>query len=149
MISRLWLEKADALNTVRSLNTMHGKYRMLWALRQAFSVVLQIDLACLQEHHPIILQASTLHLQVAFDDLPFNINKSSSQRREYWDRSRRLQHGTLMALWWGTPATDTGSPDSNQPATEPCITFAVISVRDPDQLAPKGETEQRPSIGIR
>ncbi|KAL3153759.1 hypothetical protein ABBQ32_013348 [Trebouxia sp. C0010 RCD-2024] len=87
--------------------------------------------------------------EVAFDDLPCNSNKTRSQKHEYWDRSRRLQHGTLVALWWETPVTDTGSADTNQTAREPCITFAVISVRDPDQLAPKGEPMQRPSIGIR
>ena len=88
-------------------------------------------------------------LQVAFDDLPFNSNKTHTQKREYWDRSRRLQHGTLVALWWETPVTGAGSDDTNQTAREPCIIFAVISVRDPDQLAPKGEPVQRPSIGIR
>lgn len=88
-------------------------------------------------------------LQVAFDDLPFNSNKTHSQKREYWERSRRLQHGTLVALWWETSVKDTASTDAGQAAREPCIIFAVISVRDPDQLAPKGEPVQRPCIGIR
>lgn len=104
----------------------------------------------LRQHRSFDPSKSPTHiLQVAFDDLPFNSNKTHSQKREYWDRSRRLQHGTLVALWWEAPVSDTGSADTNQTAREPCIIFAVISVRDPDQLAPKGEAVQRPSIGIR
>ena len=77
--------------------------------------------------------------QVAFDDLPFNTGKTSGQRREYWEKSRRLQHGTLVALWWDSPA---------QQASAPCITFATISMRNEQQLAPR-EAGHRPQIGIR
>ncbi len=85
-----------------------------------------------------------LAMQVAFDDLPFNASKSSSQKREYWEKSRRLQHGTLVALWWETP-----NADPAQPPTDPCITFAVISARDVEQLVPRREDDQRPRLGIR
>ena len=84
-------------------------------------------------------------LQVAFDDLPINHGKTQKQREEYWDRSRRLQHGTLVALWWETPSLQEAQP---QPAINPCITFATISLREKEQLAPRDVT-LRPRICIR
>lgn len=86
-----------------------------------------------------------LTVQVEFDDLPINCNKTTTQRREYWERSRRLQHGTLVALWWETPVEP---HTEGQPATDPCITFATISIRDAQQLAPR-EAGLRPKIHIR
>ncbi|KAL0023606.1 hypothetical protein WJX77_006297 [Trebouxia sp. C0004] len=83
--------------------------------------------------------------EVAFDDLPFNTGKTSGQRREYWEKSRRLQHGTLVALWWDRSAAT--RPRAQQ-ASDPCITFATISMRNEQQLAPR-EAGHRPQIGIR
>ena len=81
-------------------------------------------------------------LQVAFDDLPINANKTCGQRREYWEKSRRLQHGTLVALWWEQPQKGANTP------AQPCITFATISMRNEQQLAPR-EAGERPQIGLR
>ncbi|KAL0023688.1 hypothetical protein WJX79_001943 [Trebouxia sp. C0005] len=83
--------------------------------------------------------------EVAFDDLPFNTGKTSGQRREFWEKSRRLQHGTLVALWCDSPAAT--RPRAQQ-ASDPCITFATISTRNEQQLAPR-EAGHRPQIGIR
>ncbi len=93
----------------------------------------------------ITMMEITLGWQVAFDDLPFNTGKTSGQRREYWEKSRRLQHGTLVALWWDSPAA---TPPRAQQASDPCITFATISMRNEQQLAPR-EAGHRPQIGIR
>lgn len=93
----------------------------------------------------ITMMEITLGWQVAFDDLPFNSGKTSGQRREYWEKSRRLQHGTLVALWWDSPAA---TPPRPQQASDPCITFATISIRNEQQLAPR-EPGHRPQIGIR
>lgn len=82
------------------------------------------------------------NLQVAFDDLPVNAGKTCTQRREYWEKSRRLQHGTLIALWWQQPCSASGTNP------EPCITFATITMRDQQQLAPR-EAGERPQIGVR
>ena len=95
----------------------------------------------IQECNP--LHASCVNgLQIAFDDVPVNTGKTKIQREEYWERSRRLQHGTLVALWWETQETQAGSE------LDPCITFATISVRNEQELAP-GDVATRPRICIR
>jgi hypothetical protein len=78
-----------------------------------------------------------LLLQISFDDLPRQVGQSPQQRRDFWERSRRLQHGTLVTLW-SEPAD----------ALTPHLIVAVIAKRDLDQLAPKNP-DIRPSIGIR
>ena len=84
-------------------------------------------------------------LQVAFDDLPINAGKTTTQRREYWEKSRRLQHGTLVALWWEQPSQ---KPTSSNDSSAPCITFATISMRNEQQLAPR-ESGANPQLGVR
>lgn len=81
-------------------------------------------------------------MQVAFDDLPVNAGKNCNQRREYWEKSRRLQHGTLIALWWQQPGSASAAN------AEPSITFATITLRNQQQLAPR-EAGERPQIGVR
>lgn len=83
--------------------------------------------------------------QVAFDDLPINAGKTTTQRREYWEKSRRLQHGTLVALWWEQPSQ---KPTSSNDSSAPCITFATISMRNEQQLAPR-ESGANPQLGVR
>ena len=83
--------------------------------------------------------------QVSFEDLPINAGKTATQRREYWEKSRRLQHGTLVALWWEQPSEKHTSSNNS---TAPCITFATISMRNEQQLAPR-EAGVKPHVGIR
>ena len=87
-----------------------------------------------QGHICWLLSLHSVGLQVAFDDFPCNSSKTIGQRREYWEKSRRLQHGTLVALWWNSPAAPA---QTGLPATSPCITFATIAARDEQQLALK------------
>ncbi len=78
-----------------------------------------------------------LPVQVSFDELDMNRNKSVGQRKEYWEATKRLQHGTLVALWWADRING-----------RPCILFAAVEDRDAGKLAPR-IPGARPSIGIR
>jgi hypothetical protein len=77
-------------------------------------------------------------VQISFDDMPHLEGRSHEQRRMAWERSRRLQHGTLVTLW---------SEGAAGP-TSPCLLTAVIAKRDLTDLAPK-DPRDRPSICIR
>ena len=90
----------------------------------------------------VLLTISCFNLQIAFDDVPINNGRTKKQREEYWERSRRLQHGTLIALWWEIQNTEAGVE------LEPCITFATISVRNEQELAPE-DAATRPRICVR
>lgn len=70
-------------------------------------------------------------LQVSFSRLSQHSTSSKGQMLSFWERSRRLGHGTLVSLW-------------REVAEGPLITFAVVAQRDTKALA-----EQRPSIGLR
>lgn len=76
-------------------------------------------------------------LQLQFDELEMNRKKSAKQRKAFWEATKRLQHGTLVALWWA---------DRN--SGRPCILFAAVEDRDAGKLAPK-DPGARPCIGVR
>lgn len=60
-------------------------------------------------------------------------NHSQKHRSVFWQRTRRLQDGSLACLWW-----------HNENEEKPNIVFAAIANRHETDLA-KG----RPSIGVR
>lgn len=72
--------------------------------------------------------------QIEFDDVPWLVRKNRRQREFWWERSRRLQHGTLVCLWIGTDA-------------RPILYFGVIADRDVENLA--GPDGEKPKIGVR
>ena len=75
--------------------------------------------------------------QVSFDDLPANQRRSTAERRAFWEGSKRLAKGSLVALWFHRDNSD-----------QPGIMFATVEHRDPEYLAPRDQAA-RPSIGIR
>lgn len=78
-------------------------------------------------------------MQVSFDALPHSGKQSPRELEDFWDKSKRLQKGTLVSLW-----RDVIGPDG---VSKPAICFATVVDREPKQLAPRAG--HRPSIGIR
>lgn len=82
-------------------------------------------------------------MQITFDDLESSARKTTEQRRDFWTKTKRLQHGTLVCLLL-PPSMQAGG------AEEERLVFATISQRDVDRLAPRNPpADFRPSIGIR
>lgn len=83
-------------------------------------------------------------LQVTFDALPSN-HKSVAERQAFWEKTRRLGHGTLVLLWTEAPLQGPGhAKGAFQVMVIPCI----VSDRDVDCLAPR-QQKRRPAIGLR
>lgn len=80
-----------------------------------------------------VLKFGYLYPQIEFDDLPWLSKKSPRQKLAWWERSRRLQHGTLVCLWVEKP--------------DPKLFFGVIAQRKVEHLAQNDG--RRPIIGIR
>lgn len=74
-----------------------------------------------------------------------NAQKTIPERQAFWEKSKRLQHGTLVLLWIETPSKD---PASARGAVDVKITPCVISDRDEEQLAPR-DRSKTPAIGLR
>ena len=73
-----------------------------------------------------------LALMVEFDDIVQLRNKSKTQRTEFWGKSKRLQHGSLICLTWTFPNGQTG------------LSFTTVTHRNPEEMA----ESPRPSIGL-
>ena len=71
--------------------------------------------------------------------------KSRADRQAFWEKTRRLQHGTLVLLWTETPSQD---PRSARGAVDVKVTPCVISDREVDHLAPFSPN-RRPALGLR
>ena len=88
-------------------------------------------------------------VQIEFDDAPQLANATWERRRDWWQHTKQLQHGSLVALWWdGDSNGSSGITDGNGPAL-PNIMFATICERDEKQLAAKGEPRRRPQLAIK
>ena len=81
-------------------------------------------------------------LQVAFDDLHLNAKSTASQKRVFWESSRRLQQGNLVVLWRDSKLNQAAAPEEFR---QPSMTFATVSQRDEMKLA----RFERPVISIR
>ncbi|CAD7696268.1 unnamed protein product [Ostreobium quekettii] len=86
---------------------------------------------------------SGIHFLVEFDDIPTVQNLNQKRRAAWWDNTKRLQHGTLVCLWYEEEGQATKPGDSATP--QPLL--GVICERNTDLLAPK--RPRRASIGIR
>jgi hypothetical protein len=62
-------------------------------------------------------------LMVEFDDIAQLRNKSKTDRKDFWKRSKRLQHGSLMCITWTMASGETR------------LAFAAIVLRDEAELA--------------
>ena len=80
-----------------------------------------------------------------FDDLPHHATQSRRDRQAFWEKTRRLQHGTLVLLWTQTASPD---PDSLKGTSDVKITPYIISDRDVNCLAPS-DRKRRPAVGLR
>jgi hypothetical protein len=79
--------------------------------------------------------------QVSFDDV--KRDATPQQRREFWTKTKRLQHGTLICLVVPPAARAEG-------AGEELLVFGTVSQRDIEELAPsRPQPGFRPSVGIR
>lgn len=77
---------------------------------------------------------------MTFDELDGNLRKTPEQRHDFWFKTKRLQHGTLVCLL--QPGGGDGGADR--------LLFATICQRDVDRLAPRSpQPGFRPSIGLR
>ena len=71
--------------------------------------------------------------QIAFDQPEFVRKMPVARKRLFWQRTRRLAHGSLACLWWQVDDEE-----------KPSIVFGAVSERDEGELA-----QPRPSLGIR
>ena len=69
---------------------------------------------------------------MSFDDLAEHGKKKVGERRAFWERSKRLGHGTLVSLWREVDGA-------------PVVTFAVVADRDAKELA----GTRRPAVGLK
>jgi len=94
-----------------------------------------------------------LLLQIEFDDAPQLATASLERRRDWWQHTKQLQHGSLVALWWDGDSSSSSSSgpagSTTQGAALPNVMFATVSERDEKQLAAQGEPRKRPQLGIR
>ena len=77
--------------------------------------------------------------QVEFDELRSTLGRSVRDRADFWERSKRLAHGTLVCLLAVRP------PGGGMPGEERMV-FVTVAQRDPKELA---RAEGRPLLGIR
>ena len=93
--------------------------------------------------HQVALEAGStplfVWLQVEFDDLPGSnyASKSHEQRLTFWEKTKRLAHGTLVTLLWLAP--DGCSSEH--------MVFGTVSVRDAQDLAAGQGRKSRLGIG--
>ncbi|GAB4814482.1 hypothetical protein N2152v2_001528 [Parachlorella kessleri] len=78
------------------------------------------------------------HFLVEFDDLPGGsyASQNHSQRLAFWEKTKRLAHGTLVTLLWL-------APDGRSSQR---MVFGTVSVRDARNLAP--EQGRRSRVGV-
>lgn len=77
-------------------------------------------------------------MQVSFDVPDFLQGKPRREQEQWWASSKRLSHGTLVALWY--------EPDG--PQAPPKLVMGTVAGRDPKQLAP-AEPGSMPSICVK
>ncbi|GBF88382.1 hypothetical protein Rsub_01094 [Raphidocelis subcapitata] len=88
----------------------------------------------------LVLKLDSGSLPVSFD-VPRRLQRSDrSERLRWWDRTRQLGHGALVALWIE------GRGARGAPPPQPALLFGVVCQRDVQQLAPAGNG--RPRLGI-
>ncbi len=74
-----------------------------------------------------------------FDELHSTLGRSARERADFWERSKRLAHGTLVCLMAVRP------PGGGLPAEERMM-FGTVAHREPKELA---RAAGRPLLGIR
>lgn len=77
--------------------------------------------------------------QLEFDELRSTAGRSVRDRVDFWERSKRLERGTLVCLMAVRPGRGA------QPAEERLV-FGTVAEREPKELARAGG---RPLLGIR
>ena len=86
-------------------------------------------------------------LQVTFDDVSSNQKTTLAERQAFWEKTRRLGHGTLVLLWTEAPST---GPGHVRGAVDVRITPCVVSDRDVERLALRDRNVlRRPAIHLR
>lgn len=84
-------------------------------------------------------------LQVTFDDVLFGHKSSDAERQAFWEKTRRLGHGTLVLLWTEIALQGPGLAEG---AFEVKVTPCVVSDRDIYRLSPP-RRRRRPAIHLR
>lgn len=74
-----------------------------------------------------------------------HVKKSLPDCQAFWEKTRRLQHGTLVLLWSEGSSQVSEGPNS---AVDVKIVPCVVSDREVDQLAPRNQN-RRPALGLR
>ena len=85
-------------------------------------------------HAITIDQRQGVALVVEFDDIAQLKNKKRTERKDFWKKSKRLSHGSLMCITWTMQSGETR------------LAFATIAIRDEAELAGSATRDAQPSV---
>ncbi|GMH38367.1 hypothetical protein BSKO_06251 [Bryopsis sp. KO-2023] len=133
----LSIQKLKAVGGIQGLkgNKLHAK-RTLKGVREMHEEDVNVHVYRNVSITDITVEKhSGVSYKVEFDTLPFLSNQSNTKRQRWWEKTKRLQHGTLCCLW---------SEGTDQGVNQPNIIFGIVSERKVNLLA-----TNRPELSLR